>query len=335
MADTTTLITGGAGFIGSHLARRLKAQGRRLILVDNLSTGSASNIAELLDDQCKLIQGKAGDVLQDPAVLGGVSEIYHLAAAVGVKLVVDDPAGMIRNNIDETERVLEAATQANAAVLIASSSEVYGKCPVLPLREDMELVYGPTTASRWSYGLTKALDEHLALDYHKRRGLRAVVVRLFNTIGPRQIGRYGMVVPRFVSRAVRNQPIEIHGDGLQTRAFCDARDVVRAMTELLANPACSGEVFNLGNDQQITISELADRVIKLAGSTSEKAFVPYAQVYGQGFEDPPRRLPDTSKIHGAIGFKPQYSLDQTLTELIELERQRIEAGGQAVEQEQG
>ncbi|MFA9476761.1 NAD-dependent epimerase/dehydratase family protein [Phycisphaerales bacterium AB-hyl4] len=322
MADKV-LITGGAGFIGSHLAEWFKQQGRAIVLVDDLSTGRRENIAPLLDRDCQLIEGRASAVLRDPAVLVGVSEIYHLAAAVGVKLVVDQPAEMVRNNIDETHAVLDAARQANAAVLIASSSEVYGKCPTLPLREDMELVYGPTTASRWSYGLTKALDEHLALDYHRRYGLGVIITRLFNTIGPRQLGRYGMVVPRFVSSAVRNQPIQVYGDGRQTRAFSDARDIVRAMADLLGKPACHGQVYNLGSDRQITIRQLAEMVIDLAGSTGGVREVPYEAVYGQNFEDPPQRLPALDRIRNAIGFKPRYTLEQTLTELIEREQQSL------------
>ena len=316
----TALITGGAGFIGSHLAERLKASGRRVVLVDNLSTGRRANIADLLDEQCTLIEGDVSTVLRDSDVLAGVDQIYHLAAAVGVMLVVQDPTAMVRTNIDETAAVLDAAAHCGARVLIASSSEVYGKCPVLPLREDMDLVYGPTTAPRWGYGLTKALDEHLALDAHRRRGVQPVIARLFNTIGPRQVGRYGMVVPRFVQRAARNEPIDVFGTGEQTRAFCDVRDITRAMTELLAAPNCVGEVFNLGGEQQVTINALAERVIALTGSTGGLRRVPYAQAYGRDFEDTPDRVPDTSKIRDALNWSPQYTLDQTLTELIARQR---------------
>jgi UDP-glucose 4-epimerase len=316
LLDKTTLITGGAGFIGSHLAECLKARGHRLLLVDNLATGSRHNVEHLLDERCRLVETTAGEAVEDASLMSGVGEVYHLAAAVGVKLVVEDPAGMIRNNVDETLRVLEAAVRHDAAVLITSSSEVYGKCPTLPLREDMDLVYGPTTASRWSYGLTKAIDEHLAIDYARRRRLRAVIVRLFNTIGPRQVGRYGMVVPRFVARAVANQPLDIYGDGSQTRAFCDVRDVARALADLLACPDAPGRVFNVGSEREITINELADRVIALTGSTGGKRRTPYEAVYGEGFEDPPHRLPDISRLRKAIGFEPRHSLDQTLTDVI-------------------
>ncbi|MEZ6190821.1 MAG: NAD-dependent epimerase/dehydratase family protein [Phycisphaerales bacterium] len=328
------IITGGAGFIGSHLAARLKAEGTNLILIDNLSTGRRSNIESLLDDRCTFIESDACKAVTDPKLWDGVDKVYHLAAAVGVQRVIDDPAAMVHNNVEQTAAVLDAARKADAAVLIASSSEVYGKCPVLPLREDMELVYGPTTASRWSYGLTKAIDEHLAIDMHRRFGLRAVIVRLFNTIGPRQVGHYGMVVPRFVERAVAGQTIDVYGDGTQTRAFCDVRDVTRAMTELMAKDNCFGRVFNLGSDQRVTINELADRVIRLAGGKASKRLVAYEQVFGPDFEDPAHRLPDVSRIREAIGFKPTYTLDQTLTELIALSREAADgvassAGGAA------
>ncbi len=318
-----TIITGGAGFIGSHLAARLKAQGHSLILVDNLSTGSRANVADLLDDRCQLIHADACEAVADPKLWDGVRQVYHLAAAVGVQRVIDDPAAMVHNNVEQTSAVLEAARRADASVLIASSSEVYGKCPVLPLREDMELVYGPTTASRWAYGLTKAIDEHLAIDMHRRHGLRVVIVRLFNTIGPRQVGHYGMVVPRFVERAVAGETIDVYGDGTQTRAFCDVRDITRAMMELMAKDECFGRVFNLGSDQRVTINELADRIIQLAGGTAGKRLVSYEQAFGPDFEDPAHRLPDTTRISEAIGFQPQIGLDQTLTELIELRRELL------------
>ncbi len=313
-----TIITGGAGFIGSHLATLLKHQGRRLLLIDNLSTGRRFNVEPLLDDPGDLLEADAGEAVRHPGLLDGVEEIYHLAAAVGVKLVVDDPPSMIRNNIDETTAVLETAAAAGARVLITSSSEVYGKCPVLPLREDMELVYGPTTASRWAYGLTKALDEHLAIDFHRRCGLGVVVVRLFNTIGPRQVGRYGMVVPRFVEQAVAGEPLQVYGDGKQTRAFCDVRDVVDAMPQLMAKDECHGRVFNLGSDREITINALAELVLNSTGSAAGTRHVSYAEAYGPDFEDPPRRLPDTSRIRSAIGFEPTIPLQQTIDELVAL-----------------
>jgi UDP-glucose 4-epimerase len=319
----TTLITGGAGFIGSHLATRLTGGGEAVRIVDDLSTGRRENLAHLPQDQVELVVADAAEYLTRPNALRGIHRVYHLAAAVGVQLIVDQPAAMIRNNVEKTAAVLEACADAGLPVLIASSSEVYGKCPVLPLREDMDLVFGPTSASRWSYGMTKAIDEHLAIDLARQRGLRSVVVRLFNTIGPRQVGRYGMVVPRFVSAATAGQPLTVYGDGSQTRAFCDVRDVVDAMTRLMDEPDAYGRVFNIGSDQQTTIDQLADRVIALTASRSEgrlaptKRYVSYEAAYGEGFEDPPHRLPDLTRLRETIGFSPGHSLEQTLTELID------------------
>lgn len=331
METTKTIITGGAGFIGSHLAERLLDAGQELILVDNFSTGRRSNIEHLLGDRCRVVEANAADALSDSSLLDGVKRVFHLAAAVGVKLVVDDPAAMIRNNIDETDVVLRAAAKAGASVLITSSSEVYGKCPVLPLQEDMELVYGPTTASRWSYGLSKALDEHLAIDLARRTGLRSVVVRLFNTIGPRQVGRYGMVVPRFVTQAVSGHDLTLYGDGQQTRAFCDVRDVVSALAKLIDHDDAYGRVFNVGSTTQITIEQLADQVIQqvadAGGPSVGKTFVSYEAVYGEGFEDPPHRLPDMTRLREAIGFSPKFELSQTLEELIAAEQAQVNLAG--------
>jgi UDP-glucose 4-epimerase len=314
----TCLITGGAGFIGSHLAERLVALDRRVVVIDDLSTGRIENIAPLLDaGRIELIHGRVTDVLRGrPQVMRGVSQVYHLAASVGVKLVVDDPGRMVRNNIEETAAVLDAAEGVTAAVLIASSSEVYGQCPVLPLREDMPLVYGPTTASRWSYGMAKALDEHLALHGPGNRPRRCLAVRLFNTIGPRQVGHYGMVVPRMIDKARRDEAIEVYGDGRQTRTFCDVRDVVAAMICLLDDDANLGRVYNLGSDRPWTIDALADLILSLTGGRGGKRYVPYEQVYGPGFEDPPQRLPDLTRIRTAIGFEPTYTLERTLRSIL-------------------
>lgn len=323
----TTLITGGAGFIGSHLARLLLGQGRHLLILDDLSTGRLENIQPLLGDRCRFIQGRCGQLLHEqPGLMDGVVEVYHLAAAVGVQLVVADPTAMIVNNVQETADVLRAASRVGAAVLVTSSSEAYGANAKMPLSEEHDLVYGPTTVSRWSYGMAKALDEHLALAHHHQSGLKCVAVRLFNTIGPRQIGHYGMVVPRFVRWAVGNQPLEIHGDGRQTRSFADVRDVTLAMVRLLAGPGCWGQVFNIGNDREISIDQLADRVIALSGSTAGKRYIPYAQAFGQTFADPARRVPDLTRIRQAIGYEPQWTLDRTLEELISLQRQAIADG---------
>ncbi len=325
-----TLITGGAGFIGSHLADLLLTQGREVLIIDDLSTGRRANIDHLVGNGCRLVEGTLSTIIREhPALLNGVSRIYHLAASVGVQLVVSDPAKIIRNNIDETAAIIDAARRVNASILIASSSEVYGKSDALPLREDGDLLYGPTTGSRWSYAMSKAVDEHLALSCDaqmKREGIAAgaVVVRLFNTIGPRQVGRYGMVVPRFVQAAVRDLPLTLYGDGRQTRAFCDVRDVVQAMTLLLENPANHGQIFNIGSDEEITIEALADQVIALAQSASSKERVSFDAAYRPGFEDPfRRRVPDVGKLREATGWRARWSLEATLKELIAMERERV------------
>ncbi|MCE9591445.1 MAG: NAD-dependent epimerase/dehydratase family protein [Planctomycetes bacterium] len=317
----TTLITGGAGFIGSHLAQLLASQGQRLLIIDDLSTGRTANLTALPAGSATFIHARLSDALtRQPSLLDGVREVYHLAATVGVGRVIDDPAAMIRNNIHETASLLDACDGRGVTLLLASSSEVYGPSEAMPLSEEAQLLFGPTTSPRWSYGMTKALDEHLALAHHARGGLRAVVARLFNTIGPRQVGQYGMVVPRFVRAAVEGRDIEVHGDGQQTRSFCDVRDVTAAMTALVGGARCHGKVFNVGSDDEITIDELADRVIALAASPSRKRHVPYEQVYGPAFEDPRRRVPDLSRIRRAIGYSPRHTLSDTLTELVALAR---------------
>ena len=331
MSDTRPpiVITGGAGFIGSHLAERLSARGHRLTLVDDFSTGSADNVAHLLGENVRLVEGRASTALSSGAVDLAGARVFHLAASVGVQLVVDSPAAMMHNNLGETAAVLSACSAHGCRVLVASSSEVYGLCPEVPLHETTPLVFGPTTASRWSYGLAKALDEHLALDLGRAGRLEPVVVRLFNTIGPRQIGRYGMVVPRFVAAAAAEQPLQIFGDGRQTRTFCDVRDVVAALDGLMNADAAVGEVFNVGGGDEITIEQLADRVLAAwaarsgegggggGGSGGRKAFVSYDDIYGPGFEDPPQRRPSTDKLRALLGWSPQIPLDQTLRELFE------------------
>lgn len=316
------LITGGAGFIGSHLARLLLEQGHRVHLLDNLSTGRRSNIAPLLSDRCTLQVQSVGEAMSNAAWLKGFDQIYHLAAAVGVKLIVDDPVHTIETNVLETARVLQGAAVFGIPVLITSSSEVYGKTDKVPFSENDDVIYGSTIYSRWSYAATKALDEYLGLAYHRQRGLGVVIVRLFNTVGPGQVGQYGMVVPRFVERALANEPIEVYGDGRQSRCFCHVRDVVGAMPRLLGDPACHGRVFNLGSDREVSINELADRVIQLAGSRSVKKLTPYEQAYTAKFEDLRRRVPDLRRIKAAIGFEPRHTLDDILTELIAIARKK-------------
>ncbi len=314
------LITGGAGFVGSHLARHLLSQGHRVHLLDNLSTGRVANVAELLGENCVLQRESVAEALTNVAWLREFDQIYHLAAAVGVQLIVDDPVHTIETNVLETARVLKAAATFHIPVLITSSSEVYGKSDRVPFREDDDVTLGATIYSRWSYAATKALDEYLALAYHRQLDLPAVVVRLFNTVGPRQVGQYGMVLPRFVEAALDGRPIEIYGDGQQSRCFCHVQDVVEALPKLLGYDACHGRVFNLGSDQEVTINELADRVIALAGSSSTKRYIAYEQAYGQKFDDLRRRVPDLSRVREAIGFAPRRQLDDILRELIETQR---------------
>jgi len=322
MAQTSdsknVLITGGAGFVGSHLAHLLLDAGHRVHLLDNLSTGRRQNIAELLGPNCTFQNQSVGEALSSFAWLRGFDQIYHLAAAVGVKLIVDDPVHTIETNVLETARVLQGAAAFDIPVLITSSSEVYGKSDRIPFSEDDDVIYGPTVFSRWSYAATKAIDEYLAMAYHKQFSLSTVVVRLFNTVGPRQVGSYGMVIPRFVAAAVKDEPIEIYGDGEQSRCFTHVSDIVGAMPKLLANADCHGRVFNLGSDYEVSIVDLAKRIIELAGSSSELRFVPYEQAYTAKFEDLRRRVPDLSRIREAIDYQPTRDLDSILTELIDL-----------------
>lgn len=312
----STLITGGAGFIGSHLVERLAASGRRVTVVDNLSTGRRSNLRGVDSARVRLIEDDLDRALEslDP---GSFDEIYHLAAAVGVRLVIEQPIHTIRTNVLDTLRIVEFAQANRTPILIASTSEVYGKSTKTPFSEDDDVVYGPTIYSRWSYACSKAIDEYIALAAHGQRGLPAVIARFFNTIGPRQVGRYGMVVPRFVRWALRGEPIEVHGDGLQTRCFCDVRDVVEALPRLLANPACHGRVFNIGNDEPIEIVQLAELVRATLGSDSEIRLVPYGEAFGVGFDDLRFRQPDLSRIRGAIGFQPTVPLEQTVLDIAD------------------
>lgn len=314
------LITGGAGFIGSHLARRLLADGHRVHLLDNLSTGRRDNVADLLGERCTLQVQSVGEALSNFAWLAEFDQIYHLAAAVGVQLIVDDPVFTIETNVLETARVLQAARVFNIPVLITSSSEVYGKSDRVPFREDDDVTYGATIYSRWSYAATKALDEYLGLAYSREYGLPVVIVRLFNTVGPGQLGRYGMVLPRFVEWALAGRPIEIYGDGRQSRCFGHVSDIVGALPKLLAAEGCRGRVFNLGSDQEVTIEQVADRIIEMTGSTAGKRLIPYEQAYGRKFDDLRRRVPDLGRVREAIGYEPSRDLNQILTELIEQAR---------------
>jgi UDP-glucose 4-epimerase len=319
------LITGGAGFIGSHLAEMLLGGGHRVTVIDDLSTGSLRNIQGISDHpQFRFVLDSVRNETVMNLLIESCDVVYHLAAAVGVQLIVDRPVHTIETNIHGTEVVLSTANKFRKKVLLASTSEVYGKSEAIPFREDDDTVLGSTRFSRWSYACSKAIDEFLGLAYHQQYGLPVIIVRLFNTVGPRQTGQYGMVIPRFVERALRNEPIEIYGNGRQTRCFCCVFDVIGALAALMHCPEASGRVFNLGSDEEVTIEELADRILRLTGSRSRKTFRPYEEVYGRPFDDMIRRVPGLERIGKAIQFHPTYSLDSTLQLVIEEFKQRIQ-----------
>lgn len=312
------LITGGAGFIGSHLAEFLLGQGHSVVALDNLSTGSFHNIQHLrANPSFSFVQDDVRNSQTLAMLASKCDMIYHLAAAVGVKLIVEQPVHTIETNIHGTEVALAAANQFRKKILIASTSEVYGKSEAIPFHEDDDTVLGSTRFSRWSYACSKAIDEFLALAYYQQYGLEVVIVRLFNTVGPRQTGQYGMVVPRFVEKALRDEPIEIYGTGQQSRCFCCVYDVVRALSQLMAHPNSSGQVYNLGTDREISMTQLADMVIGLTKSKSEKKLISYEQAYGKPFDDMIRRVPCLNRIKKMIGYQPQYALEQTLELVIQ------------------
>lgn len=316
------LITGGAGFIGSHLAESLLAAGHRVHVLDDLSTGSIDNVRHLKADARF---SYTIDTCASPSLVAELVDeadiVYHLAAAVGVDLIVESPVRTIETNVHCTEVVLAQASKKRKPVFVASTSEVYGKSKSFPFREDGDLVMGASTTGRWSYACSKAIDEFLALAYWKERKLPTVVARLFNTVGPRQTGRYGMVVPKFVGQALAGRPLTVFGDGTQTRCFCHVDDVVRALVDLMAlgEPAY-GEVFNVGSQEEISMLALADRVRELTGSDSEIHVIPYDQAYEEGFEDMPRRYPQISKIEAAVGWGPTRSLDEILGDVISFQQ---------------
>ena len=316
------LITGGAGFVGSHLAEALLERGDAVSVLDNLSTGSIDNIAHLKTHP--KFRYTIGAVENEPLLaemIDGADVVVHLAAAVGVKLIVEQPVHTIETNVHGTEVVLKIANKKKKLVLIASTSEVYGKSTTVPFREDADLVLGPTSKHRWAYACSKLIDEFLALAYWKERKLPVIIVRLFNTVGPRQTGQYGMVIPSFVKQALSNQPITVFGDGQQSRSFTYVGDVVRAMVALIDEPRAVGQVFNIGNGAEITIGDLALRIKALAGSSSEIVRIPYDQAYESGFEDMPRRVPDIAKIRALIGYKPTVELEEILQRVIDSFRQ--------------
>ena len=312
------LITGGAGFIGSHLADACLERGDEVFVLDDLSTGSIDNIRHLRGRS--RFQYTIDSVHHAPVVAELVDQcdvVVHLAAAVGVKLIVESPVRTIETNVHGTEVVLAQANKKKKKVLIASTSEVYGLSTDVPFREDGCLVLGPTTKGRWSYACSKAIDEFLALALLARGKLPTIIVRLFNTVGPRQTGQYGMVVPTFIKQALTGRPITIHGDGTQSRCFTDVSDVVGALVGLIDHPGAVGEVFNVGSSQEVTIEALALRVKELTGSASEIVRIPYEQAYGEGFEDMPRRVPDIRKIEALIGYRAKKSLDEILSGVID------------------
>jgi len=317
------LITGGAGFIGSHLADALLAGGHQVAVLDNLSTGSMANIAHL--------KGQAGftysiDAVENEPLLAelidGCDVVFHLAAAVGVKKIVEEPVQTIETNVRGTEVVLKHANKKKKRVLIASTSEVYGKSADVPFREDADLVMGPTHKHRWAYACSKAIDEFLALAYWKEKKLPVVIVRFFNTVGPRQSGQYGMVIPSFVRQALAGEPITVFGDGLQSRSFTYVGDVVDALVRLAQEPRAIGQVFNIGNPHEISILDLAGKVRAMTGSSSEIVLIPYDEAYEAGFEDMPRRVPDLRKLEALIGYEPRVQLDEILARVIDYFRER-------------
>lgn len=312
------LITGGAGFVGSHLSEELLRRGHEVWIVDDLSTGSINNIRHLkTHDRFHYLIDTCSNVQLMAELVDGCEQIFHLAAAVGVKLIVESPVRTIETNIRLTEIVLNLANKKKRPIFVASTSEVYGKSAELPFREEGDLVMGATHKGRWSYACSKAIDEFLAIAYWKEKKLPTVVARLFNTVGPRQTGQYGMVVPNFVRQALKNQPITVFGDGKQSRCFTHVSDVVRALIGLMDREASYGQVYNIGNNAEISIGDLAKQVREMCGSKSEIVYVPYEKAYEEGFEDMPRRVPDLSKIQNAIAWKPSIALPQILGDVIE------------------
>jgi len=318
------LVTGGAGFIGSHLVDHLIDNGDEITALDNLSTGRYPNIRHLLDNpRFRFVEGSVLDLNVVQREVARVDAVYHLAAAVGVQLIVDRPLQSMITNIKGTENVLEAAEKHRVKILVASTSEIYGKSQNGPFKEEDDRVLGSPRKLRWSYSTSKAVDEILAFVYYKELGLPTIVVRLFNTIGPRQVGHYGMVVPRFISQALRGEDLTVYGDGNQSRSFTSVFDVVKALHLLMTTPRAEGEVFNVGGHSEITIHDLARLVIERTGSSSKIAFVPFEEVYGEGFEEMSRRVADTTKLQTTIGFSCDTSLLETLDLMVDFARDSV------------
>ena len=316
------LITGGAGFIGSHLAETLLERGDHVTIIDDLSTGTLANVQNLLGHpRLRLANESITNEMVLDRLVSECDVIFHMAAAVGVRLIIQEPVHTIETNVMGTETVLKTALRYRARVLVASTSEVYGKSDKVPFNEDDDVVLGPTSRHRWAYAASKMVDEFLALAYHHERGLPVTIFRLFNTVGPRQTGRYGMVIPRLVQQALRGELLTIYGDGSQSRCFCNVADSVRGIVGLADAPQALGQVFNIGSTDEITILELARRTLALvrgsdAGWREQITFIPYAEAYAAGFEDMQRRVPDTTKVREAIGWTPEIPLDETLQQVI-------------------
>lgn len=318
------LITGGAGFIGSHLAERLIARGDEVVVVDDLSTGDLANLSGVLDhSEFRFVKDDVRNETTVHLLVERCDVVFHLAAAVGVQLIVEQPVHTIETNIHGTEVLLSVANKFRKKILLASTSEVYGKSELVPFREDDDTVFGSTRFSRWSYACSKSIDEFLGLAYHQQYGLPVVIARFFNTVGPRQIGQYGMVIPRFVERALRDEPLIIYGSGNQSRCFGYVGDVIDCVLDLMDSPKAAGRVYNIGSTEEITIGDLADKIISMTGSRSEKKRISYEEAYGQPFDDMMRRVPCLERVHEAVGYAPKVNLTQTLEHIIADKRSRI------------
>jgi UDP-glucose 4-epimerase len=316
-------VTGGAGFIGSHLVEALLLEGHKVCAIDDLSTGRVENLEGVIDEpRFQFVRACITDEIVLDRLASQADVVIHLAAAVGVKRIVERPVETIETNVIGTEHVLKVALRYNCRVLVASTSEVYGKGSKIPFAEDDDVLLGPTNKSRWAYAASKMVDEFLALAYARQFGLDVVVFRLFNTVGARQCGRYGMVVPRFVRQALQNRPITVYGNGLQSRCFCDVRDVIRAIIGLSQRKEAASTLYNIGGTEEISIVDLAKRIKTLTGSTSEIVLVPYDEAYAPGFEDMYRRLPDTSRIASLLGWQPRHALNDILSSVIAYEENR-------------
>jgi UDP-glucose 4-epimerase len=324
------LVTGGAGFIGSHLCEWLVAQGQQVLAIDDFSTGRHENIAHL--ENHSLFRLVCASITEEAIVrecVAQVDRVFHLASAVGVRLIVEQPVRTIETIVHGTSVVLQACARYRRPVLITSTSEVYGKSTKVPFSEDDDLVIGPSFRRRWAYACSKALDEFLAMAYWHHSRLPVVIARLFNTVGPRQTGQYGMVVPRFVRQALAGEPLTVYGDGTQTRCFCHVKDVVGALARLMDLPEAKGQVFNIGSQEEVSIRKLAERVIALTGSSSQIVYIPFEEAFGPDFEDMQRRVPDLQKIQRAIGYRPRYTLDDIIRDVAAYLSGRLTAGALA------